>query len=183
MKIYPLIILSTLLFSIALTSCTPNNPQPNPPTNYPIAVSWQANLNGVNYSYSDSYSSSFEPTNSQGSNEGQCSYFLPSISLTKGGPFTAGDDVNIYIQRNEIFSVGTYNITTGGSIGMSAMVNTILLGHYSFPNTNVTLNITEVPSAAGGLIKGNFSGVMGTSQSSNCATIPVSGQFQALRTL
>ncbi len=172
-----------LFVLLGVYSCTPQNPQPNPPANNVVAVSWQATINGVSNSYSDTYTN-LQPTNAQGNNEGQCLYFLPTISLFKGGPFTPGDDVNISIQFNEIFSVGTYNITTpivGGPnvVGMSAMVNGVG-GHSSYPNTNVTLNITEVSATAGGLIKGNFSGVMGTSQTGG-ATMPVSGQFQAIR--
>jgi hypothetical protein len=175
-----------LFVLIGLCGCTPQNPQPNPPANNVVAVSWQATINGVSNSYSDTYTN-LEPTNAQGNNEGECLYFLPTISLRKGGPFTAGDDVNISIQRNEIFSVGTYVITTttgggGGAfgLGMSASVNGIL-GHSSYPNTNVTLNITEVSATAGGLIKGNFSGVLGVSPQAGGGTIPVSGQFQAIR--
>ena len=172
-------IFSSLFLVVIVTSlifgCTPDNPPPNPPANNLIAVSWQATVNGITNTYSDTYTNA-EPTNAQGNNEGECVYFLPTISLRKGGPYTAGDDVNISIQRNEIFSVGTYNITTNGSIGMTVMVNGIL-GHSYYPNTNVTLNITEI-NQGGGLIKGNFSGVMGTSQTGG-GTIPVSGQFQA----
>lgn len=180
-------IFSSLFLVVIVTSliygCTPDNPPPNPPANNGVAVSWQATINGITNSYSDTYTN-LQPANAQGNNEGQCLYFLPTISLCKGGPFTPGDDVNIYIQFNEIFSVGTYNITTpivGGPnvVQMAASVNGIL-GHSSYPNTNVTLNITEISATAGGLIKGNFSGVMGASQTGG-ATIPVSGQFQALR--
>jgi hypothetical protein len=171
------------VITIAIFGCTPQNPQPNPPANNVVAVSWQATINGVSNSYSDTYTN-LQPTNAQGNNEGQCLYFLPTISLFKGGPFTPGDDVSIGIEFNEIFSVGTYIITTpiaGGPnvVQMSASVNGIL-GHSFYPNTNVTLNITEVSATAGGLIKGNFSGVMGTSQTGG-GTIPVSGQFQAIR--
>jgi hypothetical protein len=63
---------------------------------------------------------------------------------------------------------------------MSTMVNNTE-GNTFYPNTNVTLNITEVASNIGGLIKGNFSGVIGTPQPVG-GTIPVSGQFQAIRT-
>jgi hypothetical protein len=168
------------LLSVAIFGCTPDNPPPNPPANNVVAVSWQATINGISNSYSDTYTNS-EPTNAQGNNEGQCMYFLPTIALYKGGPFTPGDDVIINIQFNEIFSVGTYNITTpivGGPnvVKMSAMVNGVM-GHSSYPNTNVVLNITEF-NQGGNLIKGNFSGVMGTSQTGG-GTIPVSGQFQA----
>jgi hypothetical protein len=173
-------ITSSLFLVVIVTSliigCTPDNPPPNPPANNGVAVSWQATINGITNSYSDTYTN-LQPTNVQGNNEGQCLYFLPTISLCKGGPFTPGDDVNIYIQFNEIFSVGTYNITppiAGGPnvVQMSVTLNGLVVNSNS-PGTNVTLNITEISSTAGGLIKGHFSGVLGT--------IPVSGQFQALR--
>lgn len=171
------------VITIAIFGCTPQNPQPNPPANNVVAVSWQATINGVSNSYSDTYTNS-EPTNAQGNNEGQCMYFLPIIALDKGGPFTPGDDVNILIERFEIFSVGTYNITTttgggGGAFGlaMSAAGNGVV-GSSSYPNTNVVLNITEFNQGSG-LIKGNFSGVLGVSPQAGGGTIPVSGQFQA----
>jgi hypothetical protein len=172
--LYLFVIVTSLIFG-----CTPDNPPPNPPANNGVAASWQATINGVSYNYSDTYTN-LQPTNAQGNNEGECLYFLPTISLKKGGPFTAGDDIIISIQQPEILSVGTYNITTNNSPQMAVQVNNITVGHSFYPNTNVTLNITEVSATAGGLIKGNFSGVMGTSQSGG-GTIPVSGQFQALR--
>ena len=173
------------VITIAIFGCTPQNPQPNPPANNVVSVSWQATINGVSNSYSDTYTNS-EPTNAQGNNEGKCDYGVgvPNLILSKGGPLTPGDDVYIIIGRSEIFSVGTYNITTttgggGGAfgLGMSAGDNGVA-GSSSEPNTNVVLNITEFNQGSG-LIKGNFSGVLGTSPQFGGGTIPVSGQFQA----
>ncbi|MCF8411152.1 MAG: hypothetical protein K9G31_07645 [Crocinitomicaceae bacterium] len=168
------------VITIAIFGCTPQNPQPNPPANNGVVASWQATINGVSNSYSDTYTNG-QPTNAQGNNEGKSDCFIGSISLVKGGPFTPGDDVSISFYNSEVFSVGTYNITSSGSIGMSTLVNYTEEGNTFYPNTNVTLNITEVASTIGGLIKGNFSGVIGTPQPVG-GTIPVSGQFQAIRT-
>jgi len=176
-------ITSTLFLLVIVTSliigCTPDNPPPNPPANNTVAVSWQATINGLSYSYSDNYVN-LEPQNANSNNEGGSAYGIPSIMLTKGGPYTTGDDVNIAIQYSEYFNLGTYNIITNGAVQMAVSVNGLTVGHSFFPNTSVTLNITEVPTAPGGLIKGNFSGVIGSS-SSGGQTIPISGQFQSCR--
>jgi hypothetical protein len=177
MSVKTTLILAVMI--IAIFACTPQNPQPNPPANNGLVASWQATINGVSNSYSDTYTGG-QPTNAQGNNEGKSDCFIGSISLVKGGPFTPGDDVSISFYNSDVFSVGTYNITSNGSIGMSTMVNNTE-GNTFYPNTNVTLNITEVASNIGGLIKGNFSGVIGTPQPVG-GTIPVSGQFQAIRT-
>ncbi len=166
-----------LLFSIL--SCTPDNPPPNPPANNTVSASWQATINGVSYNYSDTYTVD-GPTNLQGNNEGDSYYQYPSLMLMKGGPFTAGDHVLISIGSNAFvsaLSVGTYSITHNGDISMTVSVNNIPLGSTFYANTNVTLNITENSQGAG-LIKGNFSGVLGNSTG---GTIPVSGQFEAYK--
>ena len=166
-----------MLFSIL--SCTPDNPPPNPPTNNTVSASWQATINGVSYNYSDTYTGE-GPTNSQGNNEGECLYYFPTLRLMKGGPFTAGDLVLIDITNNVLaLSVGTYNITQNSNFAMSVSVNNTPLGstYYANTNTNVTLNITESNQGVG-LIKGNFSGVLGNSTG---GTTPVSGQFEAYK--
>ncbi len=161
-----------------MLSCTPDNPPPNPPTNNTVTVSWQATINGVSYNYSDTYTGE-GPTNLQGNNEGECLYQHPGLRLMKGGPFTAGDLVLIDFGCNvSAFSVGTYNITHNGNIAMGVSVNNTPLGSSYGVNTNVTLNITE-SSQGVGLIKGNFSGVLGGAPGGG--TIPVSGQFVAYK--
>ena len=166
-----------MLFGIL--SCTPDNPPPNPPTNNTVSASWQATINGVSYNYSDTYTGE-GPTNSQGNNEGECLYSFITLRLMNGGPFTAGDRVLIDIESYlSALSVGTYSITHNGDISMTVSVNNTPLGstYYANTNTNVTLNITEI-SPGVGLVKGNFSGVLGNSTG---GTIPVSGQFEAYK--
>ena len=169
-----------MLFSIL--SCTPDNPPPNPPASNTVTVSWQATINGVSYNYSDTYTGE-GPTNSQGNNEGECLYNGLNLRLMKGGPFTAGDlvliDISNNVANNAALSVGTYNITQNSNFAMGVSVNNIPLGStlYTNTNTNVTLNITECNQGVG-LIKGSFSGVLG---SSTGGTIPVSGQFEAYK--
>jgi hypothetical protein len=167
------------VITIAILGCTPQNPQPNPPANNVVAVSWQATINGVSNSYSDSYALG-DPINSQGNNEGKCDYGVPVLMLSKGGPYTTGDDVKIEIWQNEIFSVATYNLlpSSVSVLNMVITVNGVVIGHSGWAGSNITLNITEVPSTFGGLIKGNFSGVTGTA---SLGGIPISGQFQAYR--
>jgi hypothetical protein len=165
-----------MLFSIL--SCTPDNPPPNPPASNTVTVSWQATINGVSYNYSDTYTGE-GPTNSQGNNEGECLYFFPTLRLMKGGPFTAGDLVLIDITNNVLaLSVGTYNITQNSNFAMVVSVNNTPLGSSYGVNTNVTLNITESNQGIG-LIKGNFSGVLGGAPGGG--TIQVSGQFEAYK--
>ncbi len=161
-----------------MLSCTPDNPPPNPPTINTVSASWQATINGVSYNYSDTYNGEGLPTNLQGNNEGECLYQYPGLRLMKGGPFTAGDLVLIDIGNNvSALFVGTYNIIQNSDFAMTVSVNNTPLGSTFYANTNVTLNITE-NSQGSGLIKGNFSGVLGNSTG---GTIPVSGQFEAYR--
>jgi hypothetical protein len=184
-------IISSLFLVVIVTSlifgCTPQNPQPNPPANNAVAVSWQATINGVSYSYSDTYSHhTGAGENLQGNNEGKCDYAGGYLRLHKGGPYTAGDDfvMEFSHMQNEAFSVGTYNIVGGSSIGMNlfCFINNSNQGNSINPGSNITLNITEVPGAMGGLLKGNFNGVIGTSSGGvQTGTVPISGQFQAYR--
>ncbi len=164
-----------MLFSIL--SCTPDNPPPNPPASNTVTVSWQATINGVSYNYSDTHTGE-GPTNSQGNNEGECLYNFTILRLMKGGPFTAGDLVLIDIGSSSAITVGTYNITQNGNISMVVGVNNTPLGSSLDVNTNVTLNITEI-SPGVGLVKGNFSGVLGGAPGGG--TTPVSGQFEAYK--
>ena len=187
-KIIPSIFLVVILTSL-IFGCTTDNPPPNPPANNAVAVSWQATINGVTYSYSDTYSHE-GGINSQGNNEGKCDYGVGTLRLHKGGPYTAGDDFVMEITdiHYESFSVGTYNFggpyIEGSSIGVNLfyLINNSNQGNSFSPGSNITLNITEVPNAAGGLLKGNFNGVIGTSTGGvQTGTVPISGQFQAYR--
>ena len=175
---------SSLLFLTILwlfTSCDPDNPQPNQPTSNSTTVSWQANIDGISYSYSGTYVNG-ESTSSTDNNPGDCSYGGPSIILTKGT--IGGELIYIAIEKYPL-AVGNYTITStsGGAIGGGAAIskNGITIGHSYYPNTNINLTITEYPEV-GGLIKGNFSGVIGTSQTGG-GTMPVSGHFEAYRIL
>jgi hypothetical protein len=174
---------SSLLFLTILwlfTSCDPDNPQPNQPTSNSTTVSWQANIDGVSYSYSGTYvngvSSSTNDNNPGDSN------FNGGINLRKGT--IGGDLIYIAIAKYPL-AVGNYTITStsGGAIGGGVTIskNNITIGHSYYPNTNINLTITEYPEV-GGLIKGNFSGVIGTSQTGG-GTMPISGQFVAYRIL
>ena len=183
-SLFLVVIVTSLIFG-----CTPDNPPPNPPANNGVVVSWQATINGITYSYSDTYSHE-GGINSQGNNEGKCDYAVGTLRLHKGGPYTAGDDFVMEITdiHYEAFSVGTYNFggpyIEGSSIGMNLGYSINNSNHRnSFsPGSNITLNITEVPGAAGGLLKGNFNGVIGTSSGGvQTGTVPISGQFQAYR--
>jgi hypothetical protein len=167
------------VITIAIFGCTPQNPQPNPPANNTVAVSWQATINGVSYSYNDSYSLGY-PVNSQINNEGKCESLGPGLMLSRGGLYTGGDDVQIEILNDAIFSVGSYNIlpSTLSVLNMVVIVNGVAVVHSGWAGSNITLNITEVSNTTGGLIKGNFSGVTGTA---SLGGFPISGQFQAYR--
>jgi hypothetical protein len=166
-----------MLFGIL--SCTPDNPPPNPPTNNTVSASWQATINGVSYNYSDTYSID-SPTNTQGNNEGRSDICVGHIVLQKGGPYTPGDDVKIEISQNETYYNGSYNILPSSlsSLNIVIIVNGVVVGHSGSVGSNITLNITEVPATSGGLIKGNFNGVIGVGGQTG---IPISGQFQAYR--
>jgi hypothetical protein len=160
---------------LILTGCNPNNPTPNSS----ISASWSATINGSNYSYTCSYTNGVASSNNL---PGTCTYGTPSIILSKGvAAGTTGDEITISIEKQQL-AVGTYNITssTGTNPGMSIVKNFATIGHSYYPNTNVTLNITEFPSSVGGLVKGNFNGVIGTTMFGT-ATMPISGQFQVVR--
>jgi hypothetical protein len=172
MKLTSYLIISILL---VLTGCNSNNPTPNPTIN----ASWSASINGSSYSYSCTYVNGLASANNL---PGTCTYGTPSIILSKGvAAGTTGDEITISIEKQQL-AVGSYTITSGSGTnpGMSIVKNFSTIGHSYYPNTNVTLNITEFPSAVGGLVKGNFSGVIGTSMFGT-ATMPISGQFQVYR--
>ncbi len=169
-----------ILFSIL--SCTPDNPPPNPPTNNTVAVSWQATIDGVSYSYTGTYLNG-ESTSTDSNNPGDCNYGGPSINLKKGVFLPGNQNIYIAIEKYPL-ALGTYIITsnTGSNPGMSIQINNTTIGHSYYPNTNITFNVTEYPNIVGGMLKGNFSGIIGTSISGG-GTMPVSGQFEALRIL
>jgi hypothetical protein len=169
----------TCIMLFGILSCTPDNPPPNPPTNNTVSASWQATINGVSYNYSDTYIGE-GPTNTQGNNEGRSDICVGHIVLQKGGPYTPGDDVKIEISHNETYYNGSYNILPSSlsSLNIIIIVNGVVVGHSGSVGSNITLNITEVPATSGGLIKGNFNGVIGVGGQTG---IPISGQFQALR--
>lgn len=191
MKYFVLILLfSVLAVSI---SCTPNNPQPNPPTqSNTLNVSWQGTVEGSSYSYSGSYvnlASTSTAYNNPGKSEGSANF----ISLAKGVvPGTVGEIVGFEISMPLILNeplVGTHVLNNTSNNGYQIAISkqtgnssTSFTASATYPNSNVVLNITEFPSNIGGLIKGNFSGEFGTDFFDNTApTKNASITFEAIR--
>lgn len=184
-----------LVFSVlAITeSCTPNNPQPNPPTpSNSVGVSWQGTVDGNSYSYSGTYvnlASTSTAYNNPGKSEGSANF----ISLAKGVvPGTVGEIIGFEISMPLILNeplVGTHVLNNTSNNGYQIAISkqtgnssTSFTASATYPNSNVVLNITEFPSNIGGLIKGNFSGEFGTDFFDNTApTKNASITFEAIR--
>lgn len=184
-----------LLFSVLAVSvsCTPNNPQPNPPTtSNSVGASWQGTVDGNSYSYSGTYvnlASTSTTYNNPGKSEGSANF----ISLAKGVvPGTVGENIGFEISMPLILSeplVGTHILNNTSNNGYQIAISkqtgnstTSFTASATWQNSNVILNITEFPSTIGGLIKGNFSGQFGTDFFDNTApTKNASITFEAIR--
>jgi hypothetical protein len=189
MKIRYFAFISILLI---LTGCNPNNPQPNPPTpSNNVSVSWQGTIDGVYFGYNGSYEN-FESTSSEYSNPGKCEGSYLDVSLYKGVvPGNLGENASVYIVfPTNTTLVGSHVINNTNNNGFAIVVgkyapaSTIgFTAHSAYPNTNGVLNITQFPSNIGGLIKGNFNGVIGTDSAfnPNGATKEVTISFEAIR--
>jgi hypothetical protein len=157
-----------VLLSLLFYGCNPDNPQPNPNS---INVSWQATINGISYSYSAIYG-----TSNIDNNPGDCFAGPGSIQLLKGN--LGYDLIHLTFSKPPPIGVGNNTINPTSIVKCVISRNNQVIGMSEFPNTDMNLTVTEY-SSIGGLIKGNFSGVIGTS--SNGDVIPISGQFQAFR--
>ena len=184
-----------LLFSVLAVSvsCTPNNPQPNPPTpSNSVGVSWQGTVDGNSYSYSGTYvnlASTSTTYNNPGKSEGSANF----ISLAKGVvPGNVGENIGFEISMPLILSeplVGTHILNNTSNNGYQIAISkqtgnstTSFTASATWQNSNVVLNITEFPSNVGGLIKGNFSGQFGTDFfDDNAPTKNASITFEAIR--
>jgi hypothetical protein len=189
MKYFVLVMLFSVL--AVSVSCTPNNPQPNPPTNS-VGVSWQGTDDGNSYSYSGTYvnlASTSTAYNNPGKSEGSANF----ISLAKGVvPGNVGENIGFEISMPLILSeplVGTHILNNTSNNGYQIAISkqtgnstTSFTASATWQNSNVVLNITEFPSNVGGLIKGNFSGQFGTDFFDNTApTKNASITFEAIR--
>jgi hypothetical protein len=190
--------LLTLLFSSVclswiITGCTPDNPQPNSPTSNNVNVKWNATFNGISDSYVGTYTNLNSNSNYM-NNPGDCKGSYMHVIMKKGvvpgnapSPFgyTAQIELSYTPSVGASLSVGTFNISNTTGSGKALTIVTDLGSFTSLNyNSNISVNITAFPSNIGGLIKGNFNGVIGTSAlNPNCPTYPVSGSFEAIRLL
>jgi hypothetical protein len=154
-----------------------------------IKTKWNINIDGIVTSWEGVYSIHpfyFSVISCNSNEEGQCiqqnlgvGYY--NILMTKG-------NTNVFTQNS--ISVGL-NINTGNTIGTTTINSASFNSNSTFdiktynseyksylPNTNITVNITEVPSNNDriGLLKGNFSGVIGKLGG---GTSNISGSFEA----
>jgi hypothetical protein len=190
---FPIISIMSIVLVFLFAGCTPNNPQPNPPTpSNSVGVSWQGTVDGNSYSYSGTYvnlASTSTTYNNPGKSEGSANF----ISLAKGVvPGTVGENIGFEISMPLILSeplVGTHILNNTSNNGYQIAISkqtgnstTSFTASATYPNSNVVLNITEFPSTIGGLIKGNFSGQFGTYLFDNTApTKNASITFEAIR--
>lgn len=191
--------MKTILYSfIALTalflaSCTPNNPQPNPSPNTSssnsVTVMWQGTIDGNAYNYTGTYVN-LNSTSNYMNNPGRADGTYSNVILFKGVvPGNNGKNVNIILNFPlNVNPVGTHILNNSNNNGFYLGIvfgSTDWAGNTLDNNSNITLNITEFPSNIGGLIKGNFSGVLETSSldlsNPNISTRAVSISFEAIR--
>ncbi len=182
-----------VLTALFLASCTPNNPQPNPTSsNNSVTASWQGTIDGNSYNYTGTYVN-LNSTSNYMNNPGKSEGTYHTVNLAKGViPGNNGDDIVIAISfPTNVSVVGTHILNQNSNNGYQVVVGknigngvTGFTGSSFYFNSNVTLNITEFPSNIGGLIKGNFSGVFGTSSTNpNGSTKAASITFEAIRKL
>jgi hypothetical protein len=196
-KLSTIIILAGLYCSSILTSCNQNNPQPNPNPNTTSANSvtamWQGTIDGNSYNYTGTYINLISTSNYM-NNPGRADGTYLNVNLEKGViPGTNGNPITMALNfPANVNPVGTHILdSSNNSYLLSMMCNngssTAWIGNSLSEYSNITLNITEFPSNIGGLIKGNFSGVLLTSKlgSSNTNDIDViravSISFEAIR--
>ena len=192
-KLFTIILITTLYFSTVLSGCTPDNPQPNTPATSPantnLTVKSNATFNGISDSFVGSYINNISTSNYM-NNPGECTGIYNFVQMSKGtvpgeSPSPFGYNSNLTISFSPSLSVGSFNISSSTGSGKALTISTDMGAFTSlFYNSNITLNITAFPSEIGGLIKGDFSGVIGTSAlDPNCSTYPLSGSFEAIRNL
>ena len=148
-----------LLFSVLAVSvsCTPNNPQPNPPTpSNSVGVSWQGTIGDGSFIFNGTYVD-LQSTSTTYSNPGECEGNYINVSLGKGTiPGIAKNDAGAVIQFNtNVTLVGTHILNNTNNNGFQIVISkanengTEFIATSTYPNSNVILNITEFPSNIG----------------------------------
>jgi hypothetical protein len=183
----------TFLAILILASCTPNNPQPNTTSsNNSVTASWQGTIDGNSYNYTGTYVN-LNSTSNYMNNPGRADGTYASVKLDKGVvPGTNGNPINMnLIFPANVNLVGTHVLNNSNNNGFALGIlsnngsNTATIASSGHANSNITLNITEFPNNIGGLIKGNFSGVLGTQSvaypSNPFTSTTVSISFEAIR--
>jgi hypothetical protein len=126
-------------------------------------------------------------------NPGRADGTYSKVHLDKGViPGTNGNTIKMELCfPMNVNIVGTHVLNSSNNNGyyLSIISNngtsSVWVAGSLFANSNITLNITEFPSNIGGLIKGNFSGVIQEDPNLNVPNTPgpkaVSISFEAIR--
>ena len=184
-----------VLTALFLASCTPNNPQPNPSRNTTstnsVTAMWQGTIDGNAYNYTGTYVNLISTSNYM-NNPGKSEGSYGNVQLDKGViPNSNGNPISMNLMFpanvNLLGSHALNSNNNGYSLGIlfNNGSSTAWIASSGHANSNITLNITEFPSNIGGLIKGNFSGVLETQSlahpSNPFSSTTVSISFEAIR--
>jgi hypothetical protein len=170
-------VINTLFVGLGIfliSSCDPDNPQPNNPGTG-TAIQWNINLGGQIYSWQGTYPDNMSGGSALGATNGSVTPCSIIGTLSTGNKTLA---ISL-----PVYSTGNYTLTSSNS----SPSNYIAFSENGSPNFStqyggsVNVNVTSFPNVVNGVISGSFSGTIGKSPTTGGGTVTISGSFDVLR--
>ena len=172
-------LLLTTLSILMLFSCSGDSVNAPDTTPQNVLVKWKFKFNGVLYQWEGSSDS-----NSNTNNLGHCSHVLPTQQPTDGFIQLGKPniDMNFEIPNNNIGNHILNSVNFGNSFSFWINNEYYATSQLGGP-TQVNLNISQMPTAIGGIVKGTFYGTVRRGYPPSAPSIRqiTEGYFEAVR--